>query len=762
MSAKTKDVRGEAVADAWLTPGKFAALLGILFFVCFPLVVIGSETFYFRDFGCFGYSLAFYHREVLWHGGIPLWNPYNECGLPFLAQWNTLTLYPLSLFYLIFPLSWSLGMFCLGHLFLGGMGMYFLARRWTGNNFAASLAGALFAFNGLTWQALMWPNNSAALGWMPWVVLAVELAWREGGRKIILAGLAGAMQMLAGAPEIILLTWLAAGAFWLVEIFHSKVPRKKIVWRFVLVILLVAALAAAQLFPFLDLLQHSQRDSNYSDSNWAMPPTGWLNYLVPLFRTFFQKGIFSQYGQFWTASYFAGITTIALAGFAVWRARERRTWVLAALAALSLLLSLGDKGVLYGVLRRVIPAMGFMRFPIKFVTLATFVLPLLAAVGLARFQNSRDAERDRERKRLWYIGGILGAGITAVGLWTWAVPMWPGAPLTVGKNAAVRIIFLCASLACIVSLHRATELRWQRALRVGVIALCWFDVFTHAPNLSPAFDRSVYEPDSVRDFYKWDGELRPGVSRAMSSLAARRWISLHSVADPMADVNGRRLGLFADFNLLDHAAKVDGFYSLDLREYSLVARLLDSTTNDFPKLEDFLCVSRMSNPTNLVDWLPRETAMPFLTAGQSPAALDDEAALRGMLSANFNPRQIVFLEPAASGQIKAWPAKASVTPKSIEAEKVVAEVTADAPTMFVVSQAFYHDWRAYVDGLPVRLWRANVAFQALEVPAGKHEVRLVYEDSAFRWGAIISMAALLAAAASWFGLGKMATRPGAK
>jgi hypothetical protein len=53
----------------------------------------------------------------------------NDCGLPFLAQWNTMTLYPLSLFYLLLPLSWSLGVFCLGHLFLGGMGMYFLSHR---------------------------------------------------------------------------------------------------------------------------------------------------------------------------------------------------------------------------------------------------------------------------------------------------------------------------------------------------------------------------------------------------------------------------------------------------------------------------------------------------------------------------------------------------------------------------------------------------------------------------------------------------------
>ena len=119
-------------ADDWFTPGRFAALLALLIIACFPQVIFGVETFYFRDYQLFGYPLAFYHREAFWRGEIPLWNPYNECGLPFLAQWNTLTLYPLSLIYLLFPLPWSLSFFCLTHLFIAGMGMYFLAHRWTG------------------------------------------------------------------------------------------------------------------------------------------------------------------------------------------------------------------------------------------------------------------------------------------------------------------------------------------------------------------------------------------------------------------------------------------------------------------------------------------------------------------------------------------------------------------------------------------------------------------------------------------------------
>src|SRR5438093_12958602 len=133
-----------ASLEAGFTPGRFAVLLAVLIIIFFPDVVLGARTFIFRDYGLFGYPVAFYHRESFWRGEVPLWNPLSDCGLPFLAQWNTLVLYPGSIIYLLFPISWSLGIYCLGHLFLAGMGMYLLAQRWTGNRLVAAVAG--FAF----------------------------------------------------------------------------------------------------------------------------------------------------------------------------------------------------------------------------------------------------------------------------------------------------------------------------------------------------------------------------------------------------------------------------------------------------------------------------------------------------------------------------------------------------------------------------------------------------------------------------------------
>ena len=203
LFSTTQGAKVETVSDdTWLKPRWFAALLAVLTLASFPQVFLGFQTFVYRDFGIFSYPIAYHFRESFWRGEIPLWNPLNNCGAPFLAQWNTQVLYPPALFYLLFPLSWSLGVFCLLHLFLGGWGMFFLARRWTQNHFAAAFAGIVFAFNGLMLNSLVWPATIAGLAWMPWVVWLTERAWREGGRTLVLAAVIGAVQMLSGAVEV--------------------------------------------------------------------------------------------------------------------------------------------------------------------------------------------------------------------------------------------------------------------------------------------------------------------------------------------------------------------------------------------------------------------------------------------------------------------------------------------------------------------------------------------------------------------------------
>jgi hypothetical protein len=737
-------------ADDWFSPRRFAALLAALICAAYPEVVIGQGTFFHRDFAVFGYPLAYYHRESFWRGEFPLWNPLNYCGLPFLAQWNTLCLYPLSLLYLLLPLSWSLGIFCLLHFFLAGMGMYLLAYRWSQNRFAAAVAGMSYPFNALMLNCLMWPNNIAALGWLPWVVVAAERGWREGGRFILLAALAGAMQMLSGAPEVILLTWVLLAVLLAGELALARGARGRMTVRFVVIGLWVAGFAASQLLPFLDLLTHSQRGKAFADAIWSMPAWGWANFLVPLYRNYLTPlGLYAQPDQYWIPSYYLGVGVVALALLAVSLVHRPRVWLLAALSAFCLLLALGRHGWLYSALKSALPGLGFMRYPIKFVMLPMVLSPLLAAVFLAWCLAVPQSDWPRQRNRILMLGALLVAIIAAV-IWSaFQYPLRGASAEVAAKSGGSRAALLVLILVGIILLRKIRRQSWQTLARFGLLLLFWLDVMTAGPRPNPTVPRWVYEPNLAIKELHLAPPPRLGESRVMLNAEAESNLSVAPLSNAVNQVLYDRLALYANANLLDNTPKVIGMYSLYLRESGDVLATLLGTPQPPAGLADFLAVSHFNAPGKVTEWDFRPTHLPWFTAGQSPRFADAAHTLAALAAADFDPRHTVFLPPEARALVtvsNASPAK--ITLRRFSAHKVELEVEAPEPAMVVLAQSFHHNWRARVDGRATSLWRANHAFQALEVPAGKSAVTLRYQDRAFYGGGLIS----LASAAMWVAL----------
>jgi hydrogenase-4 membrane subunit HyfE len=740
----------------WFTPLRFGILLALLVFAAFPQVILGLETFVVRDYGFFAYPLAHFQQECVRHGELPFWDPYNNCGVPFLAQWNTMPLYPPALIYLLLPLQWSLSFFCLLHLWFAGFGMYFLARRWSGNSFAAAFAGVAFAFNGLTLNLLMWPSHIATLSWMPWVVLAVELAWREGGRKIILAAFAGALQMLAGGPEIIFLTWILLLALWIQQFAAggsgasspafsatgASQPRVSMLWRFPLVVALVISLAAAQLLPFLDLAAHSQRGAGYADTRWSMPGWGWANFLVPMaFGRTWTEGVFFQNGQYWTSSYYLGIGALWLAVLAVWTIRERRVWLLGAAVMVALIFALGENTFVYPALRKIIPQLGLMTYPIKYVILTAFLVPLLAAFALAHQQKLRSEEKSAFNQRLILVGTILLALIAGILFWAWRFPLSTDDVHATLLNGLSRAAFLIVTGGLLFVLSRKNEPGLRRIAPLILIFVAWLDVYTHEPAQNPAVPPNVYELNLAREKLAMQPQPSLGESRALVTPKAAMDFIGFALSDPKNNYLAKRLGYCANCNLLDAVPKVDGFFSLVPRESDgLISLLYGATNTNIPRLNDFLGVSQITAPDEFFHWQPRQTFLPLVTAGQKPVFLDDAGTLRALTQPDFDGGKMVFLPPEAKSLVTVTnQTVARVLNSKFATQRVDIEVEAAEPSLVVVAQTYYHNWHAYVDGQPAHLLRANYAFQALQVPAGRHQVRLVYEDRVFQFGATVSV-----------------------
>jgi len=732
---------------SWFTAGRFAVLLGLLIMVAFPDIISGAKTFYFRDFGLFGYPNAFYQKQCFWRGEIPLWNPLNNCGQPFLAQWNTLVLYPGALFYLLLPLSWSLAVFCLLHQWWAGLGMFFLARRWTGSAWAASVAGIVFAFNGMTLNSLMGPGHIATLGWMPWVVFWVERAWCEGGKTRVWAIMAGSLQMLAGGPEIVVLTWVILGLLALGELLPTRETWFGLDWfksahtlimRFLLILALISGLTAVQWLPFLDLVVHSDRNLGLNGSAWPMPGTGWANLLVPLFHCFAgPQGVFLQHGQLFTASYYVGTATLLLSAIGLWHSPSRRL-VLLALASLgSLVLALGNQSFFYGWLASVFPGLGLARYPVKFVWLPMLTLPLMAACGLRFFSTCAYGVRFSPRRNLWLGAALLLFAMGGVIWFEWKYP-FPGDDWTaIWKNALARAGFLAAIVVALSRLgYTRNELPRARTLvSLAVLFLVWSDLMTQVPWQNPSIERALLDSG----FLKLAPHPDAGQSRAMVSREASHIIQHTMVADGPKQYLGFRLALVDNCNLHDNIAMVDGVYALYLREFSAIRLLVYENTNaPMAGFTDFLGVSQVTAAGKQADWEFRPSFLPLVTAGQQPVFSSDRETLQALSKPDFNATNVVFLPQRAQAQITCREkAAVHISAYRFTSHRLAMEVDAQGAAMVVIAQAFYHNWRAYVDGRRVPLWCANHAFQAVEVPSGRHEIQLRYEDWGFYVGAIL-------------------------
>jgi hypothetical protein len=735
---------GTSLSDTWLNPTRFAIVLAGLIAAYFPDVLLGGKSFVFRDFGIFTYPNAFFQRESFWHGEIPLWNPLNNCGIPFLAQWNTTALYPLSLLYILLPFAWGLNMFLLIHLFWAGLGMYLLASQWTKNRLAAAIAGLAFVFNGMMLNCLMWTSNLASLAWMPWIILVVEQAWLLGGRRIILAALASTIQMLAGAPEVIVFTWLVLFALWTGRMATDRQARLRTFARVILVVIIVTLLSAVQLLPFLDLLAHSERSRAYGTSIWAIPLWGWANLFVPLFHCYKAPlGVYFQPWQDWTSSYYLGAGVLTLGLLALVLARTPRVWLLAGLAVFGFVVALGDQGMLYTVMLKLFPALGFMRYPIKFAFLTVFATPLLAAFAVAWFRN---ADAKSPANALGWASGLMLLSVAAIAgiLWyahshPFPTEQWP----VLWRNGLFRAVFVVLIVGTVLILGRIQNRRLQWITGLLLLIFIWLDVVTHAPTQNPTVETSVFQPGLLTQ--RLDPVPQLGEARVFMTKQSHDLFYGSELTDLYKDYIGRRCALLGDCNILDGIPVPDGFYSLYVREQrGIFSQFFRSPTNAFPAgFADFLAVSHISDPEKVLAWQFRPTHLPFYTIGPKPVFVDLSNTPALLLQTNFNPRQVVYLPAETKNLLTVTNlANGTIRTAHFAAQRLDFEAEADSPALIVLSQTYYHPWRVYVDDKPTQLLRANYAFQAVEIPAGHHAVRLVYEDHMFQLGASISAVSL--------------------
>jgi hypothetical protein len=738
-----KTPRHEFSRFAW---GWFGALLLLAVVVRYPGVVLGDETFVFRDFGFFGHPLACYFKECFLNGEVPLWNPLSNCGLPFAAQWNTMVFYPPCLLYLLLPLDRALSWFCLLHLVWAGLGMHRLARQWTGNSFAACFAGIAYAFNGFTVNSLMWPNYMAVISWTPWVIWSVQKAVHRGQSSLFLAGCAGVMQMLGGNPEWTFLTWVFTTGLVCVESnLQNAGPR---LYRFLIILVWVAGLSAIQLLPFLRFLPDTARSADFGGMEWAMPSTGWVNFIVPLFGCYRSSvGVYFQNGQLLTSSYYVGAIVLLLVIIAPACLKNRTSLYLGGASLVSIILALGDSGYVLPWIKKLIPQIGYARFPIKFLAISLFSLPLLAALMVHRLSVTSKKVRAKATFAIVFPGILLA--ILTLGIIGYAMhhPLAGKTDPMITQNGITRLAFLGGAIALLVTLVRNPASNLRETLQLGLLTVLFVDLTTHVPEQNPTARRAMLRPGQV----VFDQPIVYGKARAMVSKEADAILKGIRLPNADEDYLWHRLGLYGDCNLIDLVPKLGGAYALLLAQPTELLR--DFYGNKEPldlPLADFLGAAVHSSGTNPVQWINRKNFLPLVTAGQAPEFAEQADSKAIVNRRNFDPRSSVILPLDARDHINVRNAEPAVLRNlTYGYHRITGDIETQRGTMLVIAQAYYPCWKAFVDGRERKLWKANYAFQAVEIPAGHVRIEMNYQDRQFQLGSVISLAILAAGIWGW-------------
>ncbi len=141
--------------------------------------------------------------------------------------------------------------------------------------------------------------------------------------------------------------------------------------------------------------------------------------------------------------------------------------------------------------------------------------------------------------------------------------------------------------------------------------------------------------------------------------------------------------------------------------------------------------------------LPR-TPPELFFAGELMRAPHLNAALGHILEPSFDPRRAAVLPGSGPPQ---GGARGTVEVVRAAPEELELVVSSDGPGALVVHRAHLPLWRAEVDGRPVRPVAANLYRLGLELPGGRHTVRLWVDRRPLRVSGLV--AAVAAGALLW-------------
>jgi hypothetical protein len=114
--------------------------------------------------------------------------------------------------------------------------------------------------------------------------------------------------------------------------------------------------------------------------------------------------------------------------------------------------------------------------------------------------------------------------------------------------------------------------------------------------------------------------------------------------------------------------------------------------------------------------------------------------LKNMHDYSFQPRQVAFLMDDPKITVDPPLAGANVQYTKFDINQIELTVNATGKNLLFLSEVYYPEgWKAYIDGAETPIYRLDYLFRGVVVPAGTHNISMVFRPSGFYLGKTVSL-----------------------
>jgi len=721
------------------------------------------------------YPWRVYVSQALRQGFLPLWNPYVYCGTPLVAEDQPAVFYPLNILSYVFSPPDAVLFTALARLFVAGLATYWFVRTIGSSRFGALASAITFTFSGFMIVWLGHPHTNVAT-WLPALFLMVEwLHQRHSARHIAFVALVVAAQLTGGHTETALYTLSAGGVYYLFRVvttwWSSRELRPAVIrlLSFSVAAILGFALASIHLLPFGDWLQHSAelglRTGVASLRMTRLGPKHWLAGILPMilpnifnnptwpgeYRSFFPGWNFTE------QTLYVGIIGLSLAaGEVITRRWDKRVLFMAALGLVTL-----------GAALR-LPIFDWLNYLPLFNIAAygrwrliyTFCVSVLVGLG-TRDMLDHIENGSILRTVIWLLMGFVVLAVPILSLMPRILSgMYARASTEVGQlsqevvSRAFSIsnimmywpvlIALAGVLVFVLYLYRVLS---QKIMSAVLLLLVVVDLFALGMDYHATIREELVFPEtpalrvvkSDQDIFRIVGtniDLMPNTCMVHNLYDVRGLdFPIYRYLELCQTMGGRD---WLGYGILFTEQLQPRLLNLLNVKYVLTSsRLGPKVLHDMALLDVDRDIKIYQNQS----CLPRCFIVHHVRVSE-----DSYNVLRLLQDPEFDLRSEIVLEKSPPSDFMEpqgglLPATAEIT--RYEPNRVTILASTLANGFLFLSDSYYPDWKAYVDGVETEIYQADYAFRAVYLAPGQHTVEFIYEPRSFRVASFVSLLTLL-------------------